>query len=171
MNGHERARESRDSASMYEEEETMSTRPPLARSRDDRILAGVAGGLGRYFAVDPLLVRIAFVLLALVGGGGLLLYIVLAVIMRPDDDPSLQPGDTVRRGVEDLADGVRSGVENVRGGGNRGRRTLGVVLLVLGILALMRNAGAFAWLGSGWAWALLLIALGVWLLMRTRGAR
>jgi len=54
----------------------------LYRSRGDRMLAGVAGGLADYFGVDPTLVRLAFVLLALPGGApGILPYIVLALVV------------------------------------------------------------------------------------------
>lgn len=58
----------------------------LMRS-EDRMVAGVAGGLAEYFAVDPTLIRILFVLLTLLGFGGLgiLTYIVLWIIMP---DPS-----------------------------------------------------------------------------------
>mgnify|MGYP001814888454 CR=1 FL=1 len=54
----------------------------LMRS-NDRMVAGVAGGLAEYFDIDPTLVRILFVLLTLFGGGGLgiLTYIVLWIIM------------------------------------------------------------------------------------------
>lgn len=41
----------------------------LYRSRSDRVLAGVAGGLGHYLGVDPVILRIAFVLLAFTGSG------------------------------------------------------------------------------------------------------
>ena len=56
----------------------------LMRS-EDRMVAGVAGGLADYFDIDPTIVRILFVLLALFGGGflGILIYIVLWIIM-PD---------------------------------------------------------------------------------------
>ena len=46
----------------------------LRRSRTDRKVAGVAGGLGRHFDIDPTIIRVAFVVLALFGGAGLLLY-------------------------------------------------------------------------------------------------
>src|SRR6478752_6844589 len=61
----------------------MSTR--LYRSRDDRILAGVAGGVAEYFGLDPSLVRIAWALLAFAGGFGVLLYIVMAIVVPEDD--------------------------------------------------------------------------------------
>jgi phage shock protein C len=60
---------------------TMSDKQ-LMRS-NDRMIAGVAGGLGEYFDTDPTLIRILFVLVTLLGFGGLgfLIYIVLWIIM------------------------------------------------------------------------------------------
>jgi phage shock protein C len=55
----------------------------LRRSRDDRVIAGVCGGLGRYLGVDPVLLRIAFVVLTVTGGAGLILYL-LAFIVIPE---------------------------------------------------------------------------------------
>ena len=46
----------------------------LTRSSSDRVLGGVAGGLGRYFDIDPIIFRIGFVVLALAGGAGFLAY-------------------------------------------------------------------------------------------------
>jgi phage shock protein PspC (stress-responsive transcriptional regulator) len=56
----------------------------LTRATDDKVIGGVAGGLGRYFGIDPVVFRIAFVVLALAGGSGILLY-VLAWLLVPDD--------------------------------------------------------------------------------------
>ena len=54
----------------------------LRRSRSDRRIAGVCGGLGTYFGVDSTVIRILFVLLALPGGiPGTLLYLILWVVM------------------------------------------------------------------------------------------
>ncbi len=55
----------------------------LIRSADDRMLAGVAGGLAEYLDIDPVIVRLLFVIITLFGGGlvGILLYAVLWVIM------------------------------------------------------------------------------------------
>jgi phage shock protein PspC (stress-responsive transcriptional regulator)/predicted membrane protein len=59
-------------------------RPPLRRSGSDRKVAGVAGGLGRYFDIDPLIFRVVFVTLAIFGGSGLLLYAV-GWLLVPED--------------------------------------------------------------------------------------
>jgi len=55
----------------------------LYRSRNQRMIAGVCGGLADYFNVDATLVRVLFLLLAVFGGTGLVIYIVMWVIV-PD---------------------------------------------------------------------------------------
>jgi phage shock protein PspC (stress-responsive transcriptional regulator) len=57
---------------------------PLTRSTEDKVVSGLAGGLGRYFGIDPVVFRIAFVVLTLAGGSGILLYLV-GWLMIPDD--------------------------------------------------------------------------------------
>jgi phage shock protein C len=53
----------------------------LYRSRDERMISGVCGGIAKYFNVDPTLIRLLFVIFAFAGGPGLLAYIVLAIIV------------------------------------------------------------------------------------------
>lgn len=53
----------------------------LYRSKKDKMLAGICGGLAEYFDVDPSLVRLATVLLCLYAGTGLLVYIIAAIIV------------------------------------------------------------------------------------------
>jgi phage shock protein PspC (stress-responsive transcriptional regulator) len=60
-------------------------RKRLTRSREDRVIGGVAGGLGRYFGVDPVFFRIGAIALAFVGGAGVLLYLA-ALLLMPSDD-------------------------------------------------------------------------------------
>ena len=54
-------------------------RAPLRRSRDDRMIAGVVGGLARYFSIDPTLARVGYVVISLmsVAFPGLLVYLIL----------------------------------------------------------------------------------------------
>src|ERR671921_828043 len=60
----------------------------LTRSSSDKLIGGVAGGLGRYFAVDPILFRIAFVVLVFAGGVGVIAYIGLLAFVPADDGTS-----------------------------------------------------------------------------------
>lgn len=66
----------------------MNTTPPykkLYRSRKERMIAGVCGGLAEYFAIDPTWVRIIFILFFLVGGAALLIYLVLWLLVPSAD--------------------------------------------------------------------------------------
>jgi phage shock protein C len=56
----------------------------LRRSASDRKLAGVCGGLAEYFGIDSTLVRVGWVVFALLAGSGLLAYIIAAIVMPAD---------------------------------------------------------------------------------------
>src|SRR3954451_17303637 len=60
----------------------------LYRARSDRVIGGVCGGLGRYFNVDPIIFRIAAVVLAFVGGAGLLAYLAALLLIPSEDSPA-----------------------------------------------------------------------------------
>ena len=83
-------------------EMTPQTTPRrLTRSRADKVVGGVCGGLGRYFSVDPIVFRIAFVVLTIGGwGGGVLLYII-GMLTMPEDDGS-EPAEFTRTGTGPL---------------------------------------------------------------------
>lgn len=65
------------------------TEQKLFRSQNERIIGGVCGGLAPYLKVDVTLIRLAFVLLFILGGHGLLLYLVLWIIMPVDPHPDI----------------------------------------------------------------------------------
>ncbi|MBO4837369.1 MAG: PspC domain-containing protein [Clostridia bacterium] len=58
----------------------------ITRSRNNRMIAGVCGGIGEYFNVDPTLIRLGFVALSFLAGGGLMVYIIAAVIIPSGED-------------------------------------------------------------------------------------
>lgn len=58
----------------------------LYRSKTDRRLAGVCGGLGEYFGIDSTLVRLGFALFTLAGGSGLFIYLIAALIIPEEDE-------------------------------------------------------------------------------------
>jgi phage shock protein C len=57
----------------------------LTRSTTDRKISGVSGGLGAYLGIDPVLVRVGFVVTTLASGIGLLAYLALLAIVPADD--------------------------------------------------------------------------------------
>lgn len=64
----------------------INTKKRLYRSRADRRVAGVCGGIADYLAVDPTIVRIIWALFAIAGGPGVVLYIILAAIIPEEPE-------------------------------------------------------------------------------------
>ena len=111
----------------------------VRRSRSERVIAGVCGGIGRYLGIDPLLLRIAFAVLSLANGLGLIAYVV-AWVAIPEERPG-QP--------------LASVPEPRRGSG---RLLLGGSLVVLGLVLLLdRLAPALDEL----FWPVAVVAVGV----------
>jgi phage shock protein PspC (stress-responsive transcriptional regulator)/signal transduction histidine kinase len=117
----------------------------LYRSTDDRIVAGVCGGLAEHLDIDVRAVRIAFVVLAFVGGTGLILYAAFWAIVPQ------------RSGVGE------AGRQDPRPRTGRRRPDRGdlVALAVLagGVVLLVRQSGL--WLGDAFVWPVLAAAVGV----------
>jgi len=66
----------------------MTENKKLYRSKTDRKIAGVCGGLGQYLDIDPVIVRLAWVIFTLAGGAGLLAYIIAWIIIP--EEPAAQ---------------------------------------------------------------------------------
>ena len=69
----------------------MSEKKKLYRSRQNRKIAGVCGGLGEYFTIDPTLVRLAVIFFSLWWGVGLLLYLIAWFIMPEEPKSTFSP--------------------------------------------------------------------------------
>lgn len=146
-----------------EPEPTVAAAPPpaarpqrLERSRDDRVIAGVCGGLGEYLGVDAVLIRIAALVLIFAGGAGLLLYGIGWIAM-----PEAEEGE---EGEEGATDGTSPAVTI---GGTSGAVVLGLVFVVLGAFFLADEIWSdfLAW---KYVWPIALIAVGAAVLVRAR---
>jgi len=115
----------------------------LVRRTDAKIVAGVAGGLGDYFAVDPIWFRLGFVLAAFLGGSGILAYGVLWLLM-----PKTGTGqNSLQRRTERLASSLRGTPS-----------WIGVALVVIGGLLVVTQ---WAHWSASVFWGVALIVLGV----------
>ena len=88
----------------------------LLRSREDRMVGGVCAGLGSYLRIDPMLVRVFFVLLTLAEGAGLILYLILWLIIP--GEAALSPSDVqrnMREGAAEISTRAREIGGEIRG--------------------------------------------------------
>ena len=152
--------------------------PRLIRPRTERMIAGVCGGLGLYFGVDPVIVRLLFVVLALATGLTLILYPILWLIMpegtavQPPASTSFDPQTGQARAEEPAATGqtvrLPSQVPPVAVPAGGRSRVLAFVLVGVGALILIDNFGHFIGFDlAGVAFPLFLVGLGLYLLRRT----
>jgi phage shock protein PspC (stress-responsive transcriptional regulator) len=116
----------------------------LRRSRSNRVLAGVSGGLGEYFELHPAVFRVAFVVLTLLGGAGILIYLAAALVM-PDE------------GREDSI-----ATAALRGRRDRPWPLIGLGLVVAAGAAVLSEVSVWPH-GDAWAFLLVAGALILWL--------
>jgi len=145
----------------------------LYRSRTNTMIGGVCGGLGRYLNLDPVLVRLVFVVLALANGVGVLIYLVLWFITPVEDQAETATlEDTARTSAGEMADRARLMGEDLRRAmttpNPQAGMIIGAVLIALGLIFLLRNISPewMWWLDFDVLWPLVLVAIGAVLLLR-----
>ena len=145
----------------------------MYRSTTDSMLGGVCGGLGAYFEFDPNLIRLIFVVVAIVPGIGIPAYLALWLLVPEEsktEETSL--GERIREGADEIAERARTlGSELQDKSGSSVPATslaLGLVLIVVGIGFLLRNLGLtwLNWVARIWVWPSLLILVGLVFLWR-----
>jgi phage shock protein C len=119
----------------------------VRRSRTDRVIGGVCGGLGRYLKVDPVLLRIAAVALALSGGAGVIAYLVAWIVIPEEtgDEPPVSASPAIRHGIT---------------------VAVGAGLIALGALLLLRDV--LPWFGWAVFWPIVVVGIGVLVLVSAR---
>jgi len=166
----------------------------LMRDRRDAILGGVASGYGDYFDIDPVLVRLGFILLCFLNGVGVIFYLVSWIIMPVRDegdadtplaggaapaDGAVPPsGSGIGAQTERVVDEVRQAGERViadvrrssRGGGS-GSLVAGFVLILIGMIFLADRIPWLHWphwISTSGLWPLILIGAGFAMLLGAR---
>ncbi len=134
----------------------------IYRSEKNRLLGGVAGGLGEYFNLDPVIIRILFVLLGL-SGGGVIFYLILWLIIPNQSDTNANDKETLKKNAQEIKTQAQkaSGKEGIK-------LWFGVALVFLGGYFILLNFGLLSrFFDFSQLWPLLLIAFGLTLLFRS----
>lgn len=139
----------------------------LYRSETDRVLAGVAGGLGEYFNLDPILIRLLF-LLVFLSGPGLIIYLVLWAIIPNKSKLNQTSNEALKENVDEIKVKARALAENVRQETRKQNTRLwvGLFLVLAGTVFFLDNFGFFRFFKLVKFWPLLLIVFGAAILSR-----
>lgn len=136
----------------------------LYKSRTEKKLAGVAGGFGEYLNIDPTIVRIIFILLTFLHGIGALLYLICLIIVPKEPLPLGPKNKNDSTGTDDTVRSNKPANDYEAQELEKRSSTSGWVLVSIGVLFFLVNViPSFTFFD---ALPLLVIALGVWLLMR-----
>ncbi len=137
----------------------------LYRSETNKVLAGVAGGLGEYFGVDPTIIRLIFVLLTVFGGGGVLVYIILWILIPCESCLDKDSDQTIKENTQEMREKAKkfAGEFKRMPVENNPKNWLGFFIIVFGLLFLFDNLG---FLQFHLFWPLLIIAFGLFLLFK-----
>lgn len=140
----------------------------LYRSTTNRVLAGVCGGLGDYFAIDPTLIRVIFVVLFFGAGVGLLAYLIMWLII-PEAGQANQPIDQrTEQAAKEIQQGAEKAAERLRNDRNGGRVIAGVILVILGVMAFGHTLWPWSIFRWDFFWPLVIVAIGVWIIIRRK---
>lgn len=141
----------------------METTERLYRSINNKVIGGVAGGLGNFFNIDVVLVRVAFVLLAFFGGGGVLIYLIMWIVIpgRMDySNPTPNKNTYKTKGEDEVYEQNEKGefVPKEPAKPSNTGLIAGVVLIFLGLIFLADRL--MPWYNITDFWPLILVVVG-----------
>ena len=154
----------------------------LYRSKKNRILFGVCGGLGEYFDVDPVIIRIIAVLLLIPGVFPVILaYLIMAIIIPEEGAVLNTPSEVVRQNISDIKETAEKLGQEIqqtispeqKAGSQPTTRTsqnrllflIGVIVISIGIIILLATVLGWLW---RYLWPLCLIVAGLLIIFFSR---
>jgi phage shock protein C len=151
-------------------EERTSSEKQLYRSETNKIVAGVCGGLGEYFDVDPTVIRLAFVILSFVGASGFVLYMILWLVIPRRSDLRVGDRDTIRSSVEEMKSTARTFTSSLGGPRSHSDNSnfIAMLFVILGVIFLLKNFHLFDIFDVGRLWPLVLVVVGIMLLVKRK---
>ena len=125
----------------------------MERSRTNRVLAGVCGGLSDYFNIDVALVRVLFVVATICGSFGFWMYVILWVFVP--EEPMPEPVNPTVNTVNETIDITPKNETKP----NNGAMIASLILIVVGLIALANNFMSLAWMWKLWPVGLIIIGV------------
>lgn len=141
----------------------------LYKSKKERIIFGVCGGIAEYFEIDPTIIRILFLLLAFAGGSGPILYVILAIIM-----PEEGSKDGMKDSIKDIQKRTQELAKEAKSNGimNNTRFAVGFLIVLFALNWIIKEIFRIDFIGSvinwGIVFAFLFLIVGLRLISKTK---
>jgi len=150
----------------------------LTRSKTNKVIAGVCGGLGEYFDIDPVIIRLIFVVITALGGAGVLAYIVMWIIVPESGQKSY--AESIKKDIEEkkkdkggksetgekITKEVKEAVAKRK---HDGPYLIGAILIMLGLIFLAQNF--FTFIDFAKLWPIILVVVGLGILLSSAEGR
>ncbi|MBB6217099.1 phage shock protein C [Anaerosolibacter carboniphilus] len=136
----------------------------LYRSKKNRVISGVCGGIAEYLDLDPTLIRLLWVLITVPGGIGFIAYLV-SIIIIPENPYHFGIADHAEEQTS-MFDGENHSQQEIS---QKNRTLAGVLLIVLGVVFFSKQF--FHWIDIGRLWPLLLIGGGIYIIYKGKGEK
>lgn len=141
----------------------------LFRSVNDKMLGGVAGGLGEYFEIDPTIIRIIFVVTLFMGGAGVVAYLLLWIFVPQriyiPNVAGVEP-NTTGTGFPPQSQPMQDYLSELEEKRSKRSMTAGIILIIFGMIFLADNF--LPRINFGDLWPLILIGIGAGLLLTAK---
>ncbi len=150
----------------------------ISRSRQNRIFGGVAAGLGEYLSIDPIVIRVLFVVSVLLSGIGILLYLIMWIVLpeekftfdnnygnssKPTEDEAAKSSNNANTGAENINFTFHQERKK------NGKLIFGIILIIIGMFFL--GVEIFSFLNFADLFPVILIGAGIMLLWKSKNKR
>ncbi len=136
----------------------------LYKSRKSKMIGGVAGGLGDYFDIDPVIIRVLFIMTAFAWGVSVIAYILLWIVLPENPDEVENFYDFVNDPNKDMNMDNYADIDDSKQKKDR-RVIAGAFLIIIGAVILLDKVTD--WLTFGYIWPLVLVAIGGYLIYKS----
>ncbi len=140
--------------------------PQLTRLSQDKVIAGVCSGLAAFFGLDPVVIRIIFVILTLFQGLGVFLYLLLWITVPRSNKQHKTSSAVISANAEEIKQTAENIFSKLDDSSSRSHSSLGLFLLILGIVFLLINFNIISWDQFSKLWPLALILFALTLLVK-----
>lgn len=146
----------------------MNEQKKLYRSKKDRIVFGVCGGLAEYFQVDVLIIRLIFLALVFGAGSGILIYLIFAILVPSESEIIFDEKKAEKKAEEFFSEiGVKTKKLSYELKVGDWRFLFGFFLVIVGLSSLLSNIWPFSLLWHNF-WPLFLIFVGILIIFKRK---